>query len=118
MRLRPTSPSRYQPRPYIDADSDLREVIDLLAAGHFNRCEPGIFDMILDAVRSPRDPWMTLADFRAYVDAQQQVARAWQDQASWTRMSILNTASSGFFSTDRTMQEYNRDIWKLQPSPR
>jgi starch phosphorylase len=107
----------YQPQTYIDADSDLREVIDLLAAGHFNPCEPGIFDMILDAVRSPHDPWMTLADFRAYVDAQQQVARAWQDQANWTRMSILNTASSGFFSTDRTMQEYNRDIWKLQPSP-
>jgi starch phosphorylase len=47
------------------------------------------------------------------VDAQERVSRAWQDQASWTRMSILNTASSGFFSTDRTMHEYNRDIWKL-----
>ena len=108
----------YQPQTYIDADSDLREVIDLLAAGHFNPFEPGIFDIILDAVRSPHDPWMTLADFRAYVDMQQQVSRAWQDQTSWTRMSILNTASSGFFSTDRTMQEYNRDIWKLKPLAR
>jgi starch phosphorylase len=84
-----------------------------LASGHFNPCEPGIFDMILGAIMSPHDPWMTLADFPSYVEAQEQVAQAWQDQAGWTRMSILNTASSGFFSTDRTMFEYNRDIWKL-----
>ena len=56
---------------------------------------------------------MTLADFRGYVDAQASVSQAWHDKDGWTRMSILNTASSGFFSTDRTMQEYNTDIWKL-----
>ena len=103
----------YQPQSYIDADPDLQEVMALMAAGHFNSLEPGIFDMILDALRSPHDPWMTLADFGAYRDAQQRVALAWQDQPRWTRMSILNTAASGFFSTDRTMHEYNRDIWKL-----
>ena len=103
----------YQPQTYIDADKDLRDVIELLSAGHFNPLEPGIFDMILEAIRSPHDPWMTLADFRAYVDAQESVSCAWQDQANWTRMSILNTAASGFFSTDRTMHEYNKDIWKL-----
>jgi starch phosphorylase len=59
---------------------------------------------------------MTLADFRSYIDAQHRVSVAWHDQANWTRLSILNTASSGFFSTDRTMQEYNRDIWKLNPA--
>ncbi|MFZ5589654.1 MAG: glycogen/starch/alpha-glucan phosphorylase, partial [Pseudomonadota bacterium] len=58
--------------------------------------------------------WMVLADFRSYVDAQERVAHAWQDQERWTRMSILNTASSGFFSTDRTMREYNAEIWKLK----
>ena len=104
---------RYQPQTYIDQDPELREVIDLLSSGHFNPCEPGIFDMILGTVMSPGDPWMVLADFRSYVDAQERVAQAWQDQAGWTRMSILNTASSGFFSTDRTMREYNADIWKL-----
>ena len=103
----------YQPQTYIDRDQELREVIDLLSSGHFNPCEPGIFDMILGTVMSPGDPWMVLADFRSYVDAQERVAQAWQDQAGWTRMSILNTASSGFFSTDRTMREYNADIWKL-----
>jgi len=105
---------QYQPMTYVEKDPELREVIELLRSGHFNQCELGIFDMILDALLSPHDPWMVLADFRSYVDAQERVAQAWQDEARWTRMSILNTASSGFFSTDRTMQEYNADIWKLK----
>lgn len=105
----------YNPQHYVDQDEDLRGVLDWLRSGHFNACEPGIFDMVLDAVLSPHDPWVTLADFRSYVDAQERVSLAWQDQENWTRMSILNTASSGFFSTDRTMAEYNRDIWKLTP---
>jgi starch phosphorylase len=97
----------------MEHDPALREVIDLLASGHFNSLEPGVFDMILGALMSPHDPWMVLADFRDYVDVQERVAQAWRDEARWTQMSILNTASSGFFSTDRTMQEYNADIWKL-----
>ena len=105
----------YRPWTYVEQDDDLRGVIDWLRSGHFNPCEPGIFDMVLDGLLSPHDPWMTLADFRSYVDAQERVSQAWQDQTHWTRMSILNTASSGFFSTDRTMLEYNRDIWKLVP---
>jgi starch phosphorylase len=108
--------SHYQPASYVEQDRELKEVIDLLASGHFNTFEPGIFDPILGSLLSPHDPWMTLADFRSYVDAQHRVAVAWQDPASWTRLSILNTASSGFFSTDRTMLEYNRDIWKLTPA--
>jgi starch phosphorylase len=107
---------RYQPLSYMDHDPALREVIDLIASGHFNACEPGIFDSIIGALLSPHDPWMVLADFTSYVEAQERVAAAWQDTAGWTRMSILNTASSGFFSTDRTMAEYNSDIWKLKRS--
>jgi len=95
----------YNPQAYVDNDPDLHDVIGLL--------RPGIFDPILNALLSPHDPWMVLADFRSYVDAQERVAHAWQDQEHWTHMSILNTASSGFFSTDRTMQEYNAEIWKL-----
>ena len=57
--------------------------------------------------------WMTLADFRSYIDAQEQVSAAYQDTKRWTTMSIINTLSSSKFSTDRTMEEYNRDIWKL-----
>ena len=103
----------YRPQDYVDSDPELRDVIELLRSGHFNLVEPGIFGPIVDSLLSPHDPWMVLADFRSYVDAQERVAQAWQDEAKWTRMSLLNTASSGFFSTDRTMQEYNAEIWKL-----
>lgn len=103
----------YRPQDYVDADEDLQQVVKLLRSGHFNTCEPGIFDNILNAMFGSDDPWLTFADFRSYIDAQKEVSLLWQDQQSWTRKSILNTASSGFFSTDRTMEEYNRDIWKL-----
>ena len=105
----------YRPWEYLEKDEELAAVLDLLRSGHFSLNESGIFNAVLDALLSPSDPWMVLADFRAYVDAQQQVSTAWQDTERWTRMSILNTASSGFFSSDRTIQEYNRDIWKLKP---
>ncbi|AMV71254.1 glycogen/starch/alpha-glucan phosphorylase [Desulfuromonas carbonis] len=105
----------YDPTAIIAADEDLRRVMQLLEWGHFNQFHPGLFDPILRAITSPNDQWLTAADFRSYVDAQQRVAVAYRDAEQWTRMSILNTASSGHFSTDRTIAEYNRDIWKLQP---
>jgi starch phosphorylase len=106
--------SAYDPAAIITADEDLRRVVHLLESGHFNQFEPGIFDPILHAITSPEDPWMTAADFRSYIEAQQRVAEAYRDEEHWTRMSILNTAASGRFSTDRTIAEYNRDIWGLE----
>ena len=103
----------YQPQDIIDADEDLGRVMQLLSSGHFSSLEPGIFDEIINSLVNPYDPWLTLADFRSFVDAQQQVAEAYRDREAWVKMSILNTASSGHFSTDRTMREYNEDIWKL-----
>lgn len=105
----------YNPQAYIDQDSDLQGVMRLLECGHFNQFEPGIFDDIIASIKSPNDPWMTIADFRSYIDAQKRVDVVWRDQERWTKMSILNTAASGKFSTDRTISEYNRDIWKLAP---
>jgi starch phosphorylase len=105
----------YQPWKYVDADADLRAVMKLLECGHFNQFESGLFNPIIDALYSPHDPWLTLADFRSFVDAQQRVADAYRDQERWTRMSILNCVHSGKFSTDRTMRDYNEDIWKLKP---
>ena len=87
----------------------------LLESGHFNILEKGIFDDLLASLKDPNDPWFTLADFRSFVDAQQQAADAYRDTERWTRMSIINTASSGRFSSDRTIEEYNREIWKLEP---
>jgi len=105
----------YNPQQYIDADPDLKAVMELLSCGHFNVLEPGIFDDIIAGMTSPDDPWMTLADFASYVETQQRAAQAYGDRQRWVEMSILNTASSGFFSTDRTIRDYNEDIWKLEP---
>ncbi len=105
----------YNPQEIIAADENLGRVLQLLGSGHFNQLEPGIFEPLLTTLTSPGDPWLTLADFGSYVAAQHQVSLAYQDKPRWTRMSILNSARSGHFSTDRTIAEYNRDIWKLVP---
>ncbi|MCF6149921.1 MAG: glycogen/starch/alpha-glucan phosphorylase [Candidatus Kuenenia sp.] len=107
----------YDPNAIIRADEDLLHVMQLLTSGHFNQFEYKIFDAIIRSLTSPGDPWMTIADFRSYVNAQKRVAEAYHDQEKWTKMSILNTASSGKFSTDRTISEYNNDIWKMSPVP-
>jgi starch phosphorylase len=105
----------YNPAAVLEADQGARRVLDLLRSGHFNRFEAGIFDDIIASVLDPGDPWMTLADFRSYVAAQDRVETAFLERERWLRMSVVNTARSGRFSTDRTMDEYNRDIWKLEP---
>jgi len=103
----------YQPEKIIENDEDLKQVMHLLKCGHFNSFEYGIFDEIIESLLNPNDPWLTLADFRSYVNAQEKVSQTYRDKNLWLKMSIMNTACSGFFSTDRTMQEYNNDIWKL-----
>ncbi|MEI6542501.1 MAG: glycogen/starch/alpha-glucan phosphorylase [Methylococcales bacterium] len=107
----------YDPLGIISQDEDLQSVMHLLESGYFNQFEPGLFDDVIDSIKSPHDPWMTIADFRSYIDAQQRVEDAYRDQDHWTKMSIINCANSGKFSTDRTINEYNRDIWKLTPQP-
>ena len=106
---------KYDPQAIIDADEDFSRVMALLKSRHFNRFEPNVLDPIIQSVREPADLWMTAADFRSFVDAQGRVNDAYKDVEHWTRMSIMNTASSGRFSTDRTMHDYNEDIWKLDP---
>ena len=105
----------YDPQALIDGDTDFRRVMDLLESGHFNRFEPGILDTLIQSIKEPADPWMTAADFRSFVDAQEVAGATYQDETLWTRMSILNTACSGRFSTDRTMRDYNDDIWHVEP---
>lgn len=106
--------ANYNPSAIVTADEDLRRVMHLLACGHFNQFEYILFDPILEALLNPNDPWLVLADFRSYLNAQNDAAAAYRDQERWTRMSIRNTAASGKFSTDRTMREYNEEIWRLQ----
>ena len=105
----------YDPNFIIAQDEDIQRVMNLLEGGHFNRSEPGIFNLLTSGLRSGYDPWLTIADFRSYMDAQRAVNEAYKDQSEWNRMSILNTASSGWFSSDRTIQQYADEIWMVKP---
>jgi starch phosphorylase len=89
--------------------------MEVLQSGQFNLAEPGIFDPVINSILSPQDPWMTAADFVSLVAAQREVSSCYQDRERWTRMSIANTAASGRFSSDRTIREYNDEIWRLEP---
>ena len=105
----------YKPEQAIAACDDLKRVIDLIRSGHFSQVEPGIFDDILGTLTSWGDYWFVCADFADYVRAQREAATRYRDQDGWTVSSIMNTAMSGKFSTDRTMQQYSREIWNLKP---
>ena len=107
----------YDPEAIVSGDHDLRRAVELIASGHFNRLQPGLFDPILAALLSPSDPWLVAADFRSYLDAQKRAAAAFADKGRWAKMSILNSAASGRFSTDRTIREYNEGIWGMEPIP-
>ncbi len=107
----------YNPAGIIAADENLGRVMQLLQCGHFNMFEQGLFDPIINSITSPADPWVTAADFASYVAAQKRVAAAYRDRDRWVRMSIINSAQSGRFSTDRTIGEYNSEIWRLTPTP-
>jgi starch phosphorylase len=106
----------YRPRERYEADPELRAVVDALADGTFARGDRALFQPIVDSLLG-EDPWLLLADFRSYLDAQAAVERAWLDPARWTRMSILNTARVGRFSSDRSIADYCREIWKVEPVP-
>jgi len=107
----------YNPVGIIAADENLARVLQLLQCGHFNMFEHGLFDPVINSITAADDPWMTAADFASYVAAQQAVADAYRDRERWVRMSIINSAQSGRFSTDRTIAEYNQAIWGLTPTP-
>ena len=98
----------YRPRSFYDADDELKAAVDLIAGLGFG----DVVDSILG-----RDEYLALADYRAYVDAQDRVDAAWQDPDAWARMSILNTARCGFFSSDRTVADYCATIWKVGAHP-
>lgn len=103
----------YDPNAIISADEEISRVMALLEGGHFSENEPGIFNILTSGLRNPHDQWLTIADFRSFIDAQRQVNATYLDVELWNRMSILNSANSGWFSSDRTISEYARDIWKI-----
>jgi glycogen phosphorylase len=104
----------YRPADYIDGNDELRAVLDLIAGGTFSHGDTEVFRPLVDNLRYD-DPFLVCADYASYVNGQELVSAAWQDRDSWTKMSIMNTARSGKFSSDRAIAEYCDDIWKVWP---
>ena len=104
----------YDPRRYYESNQELREAIDLIDAGFFTNGDRTVFRPLVESLLT-RDDYMLLADYQAYVDCQERVSDAYRDRTNWTRMSILNTARVGRFSSDRSIRDYCRDIWDVRP---
>jgi starch phosphorylase len=104
----------YNPRSVYEANAELHEVIDLIDSGFFSNGDRDLFRPITESLLG-RDDYMLLADYQDYVDCQQRVSEAFRNRKNWTRMSILNSARVGRFSSDRSIREYCRDIWNVIP---
>jgi len=105
----------YTPYNYYEQNPSLKGALDLIASGHFSRGDSTLFRPLIDSLIH-QDDYFVLADFQSYIDCQKEVSDAWTDQAHWTKMSILNAARMGRFSSDRTIREYCRDIWRVEPT--
>jgi glycogen phosphorylase len=105
----------YRPRDYYEQNRTLREVIDFIASGALARGDTELFRPIVENLLD-HDPFLLLADYQPYIDAQEQVSTLWRDQPAWTRRSILNTARMGKFSSDRSIRDYCERVWQIQPA--
>ncbi len=108
--------SVYRPADRVSADPELARVLGAIARGELSPGQPDLFHPLVASL-TEQDPFFVLADFRSYLDTQDEAERVWQDPEEWTRRSIRNTARSGFFSSDRTISEYCREIWRVEPQP-
>lgn len=107
----------YNPHWHYDNDAEIRNALDLVFSGHFNPEEPGVFDPIRESLFTKGDFYMHLADLRSYSDAQARLGELYLNPHAWDRKAILNLASSGKFSSDRTIQQYASEIWNVSPCP-
>ncbi len=106
----------YHPWNYYAQNPELREVIDLINAGVFSHGDRELFKPLIDSLLH-HDPYLLMADYQSYIDCQDRVSQTYRNSDDWTRISILNTARMGFFSSDRSIQEYCEDIWQVKPYP-
>jgi starch phosphorylase len=104
----------YNPRGYYESIPQLKEIIDALAGGEFSHGDRGLFQPLVQSLLE-RDEYMLFADYQSFIDCQDRVSAAYRDQERWTRMSILNVARIGRFSSDRAIRDYSADIWKTWP---
>jgi len=104
----------YRPRDHYEQNAVLRETIDLIASGTLSRGDAELFRPLVENLLD-HDPFLVLADYQSYVEAQERVSTLWCDPQAWTRQSILNTARMGKFSSDRSIRDYCERVWNIQP---
>jgi starch phosphorylase len=107
----------YNPHWHYENEPETRAALDLISSDHFSRNEPGTFHPLVDTLLKNGDYYMHLADLPAYLESDRQLTALYADRDAWTRKAILNVASSGKFSSDRTIAEYAADIWNVEPCP-
>jgi starch phosphorylase len=107
----------YNPHWHYDNEPETRAALDLIFSDYFSRNEPGIFAPLRDTLLTNGDYYMHLADLTSYCQAQEAAGALYANPGEWARKAILNIASSGKFSSDRTIAEYARNIWKVEPCP-
>lgn len=106
----------YQARDLYEGNDQLKTVIDLIGSGHFSSGVSELFKPLVDSLLY-HDEYLLFADYQSYVDCQYRVSQTYRDENTWTRMSILNAARMGKFSSDRTIRQYCDEIWKVSPVP-
>jgi starch phosphorylase len=104
----------YHPWEYYNSNPELKLAIDRMAEGFFSRGDKDLFKPLVDSLLG-RDEYLLLADYPSYVECQEQVSQTYQDEERWTRMSLLNVARMGKFSSDRAIREYCQNIWHIEP---
>jgi starch phosphorylase len=107
----------YNPYWHYENEPETKAALDLVFSGHFNRSEPGIFDPLRDMLLKHGDYYMHLADLTSYCQAQDRLGELYSDSGAWAEKAILNVASSGKFSSDRTIAQYAAEIWEAEPCP-
>ncbi len=106
----------YNPQSFIKNSIELKEVLRLIEIGHFSNGDKELFKPLLNSLTG-LDPFFVMADFDDYLNTQDIVSKAWNDKKKWNKMALLNTARSGYFSSDRAIKEYCDSIWKVMPMP-
>ena len=106
----------YSPQSFIKNSAELKEVLRLIEIGHFSNGDKELFKPLLNSLKG-LDPFFVMADFDDYLNTQDIVSKAWNDKKTWNKMALLNTARSGYFSSDRAIKEYCKSIWKVVPMP-